>query len=131
MRRVIGLIATFVLFGTVAASAQPNAAATGSQCFFIRNFEGWKAPDAKTIYIRVDPHDYYRLDLSASCPALLWPDSHLITKWRGSSSVCSPLDWDLKVAQSPPGGMVEPCIVKAMTKLTPAEADAIPKKFKP
>jgi len=99
-------------------------------CFFVNNFENWRAPDAKTIYIRVGLHEYYRLDLAASCPALLWPDSHLVTKWRGSNVVCSALDWDLKVSQGPQG-ISTPCIVKTMTALTPQEAAAIPKKFKP
>jgi hypothetical protein len=96
----------------------------------VNGFENWKAPDAKTIYIRVNLHQYYRLDLAASCPALLWPDSHLITTWRGSDTVCSALDWDLKVSQGF-HSIPEACIVEAMTALTAEEAAAIPKKFKP
>ncbi len=99
-------------------------------CFQIREFENWKAADAKTINIRVNMHNYYRLDLSASCPALLWPTAYLVTEWRGTSMVCSPLDWDIKVAQSG-GGIRSACIVKSMTPLTPQEAAAIPKQFKP
>src|SRR5580698_3994095 len=34
-----------------------------SKCFSIREFEGWRAPDAKTINIRVGQTRYYRLDL--------------------------------------------------------------------
>lgn len=129
MRRlVVGLIASVVVFGA-AALAGPDTSSS-SQCFFSRNFEGWKAPDAKTIYIRVNMHDYYRLDLGATCPSLLWPSVHLITKWRGSDSVCSAVDWDLQVAQTG-SGIATPCIVKKMTKLSPAEAAEIPAKFKP
>ena len=128
-----GLIATCALLGLVAsAAADPagTAGARGTQCFFTRNFESWKASDAKTIYIRVNLNQYYRLDLVGACPDLLSPSTHLITEWRGTNTVCSARDWDLKVAQAD-NHFAVPCIVKTMTKLDPAAAAAIPPKFKP
>ena len=104
-------------------------AAPAAKCFFANQFENWKSPDAKTIYIRVSMHDYYRLDLSARCSMLQSPDSHLVTRFVGSASICAPIDWDLQVADS--SGMRQGCIVKTMTQLTPEEAAAIPAKFKP
>lgn len=132
MRAIItGLCAATVLFlSTPVAGADPAPAAKPSGCFFARDFENWKAPDAKTIYIRVRMHDYYRLDLTGSCSALLWPDSHLITRFHGTDTVCTRLDWDLKVSQGM-HSIPEACIVKSMTALTPEEAAAIPQKFKP
>jgi len=82
------------------------------------------------MYIRVNMNKYYRLDMSGSCPALLWPDAHLIMNVRGPDTICSPLDWDLKVSTGL-HGIPMPCIVKTMTPLTPDQAAAIPKKFKP
>lgn len=123
-RLIAGLIASFALLGVTAIAADTTP------CFFSRNFEGWKALDARTIYIRVNVRDYYRLDLASTCPTLLGPSTHLITKWHGSDSVCSALDWDLKVAQTG-SEIATPCIVKKMTKLSPSEAAAIPPKFKP
>jgi len=115
------------------ATAEPVLRTAGqvSQCFSIRNFQNWKARDAETLYIRVDPRRYFRLDLAASCPALLSPNSHLITKWRGSSWVCSALDWDLKVSEDAVRGFTSPCIVKTMTALSDSEAAALPRKFRP
>jgi hypothetical protein len=84
------------------------------------------------MYLRINVNEYFRIDMAGECPELTYPDAHLITVWRGSSEVCGPLDWDLKVADgSGPGTFSVPCIVKAQTRLTPAEAAAIPKKFKP
>jgi len=135
VRSLLSLLAVVIgLFAVVPpAMAEPasSTAAQGSRCFSIRNFQNWKARDAKTLYIRVDPRRYYRLDLAASCPALLSPNSHLITKWRGSSWVCSALDWDLKVSEDPMRGFASPCIVKTMTALSDSEAGALPRKFKP
>jgi hypothetical protein len=135
MRRILPTLAAvlglLVAIPPLAAAPASAPATKGPQCFSIRSFENWKAPDAKTIYIRVNLHQYYRLDLAASCPTLLSANSHLITKWRGSSWVCSALDWDLKVSEDPVRGFASPCIVKAMTPLTESEAAAIPRKFKP
>jgi hypothetical protein len=120
------------------ASAQPTPsaaskpAAAQNQCFPISEFESWRAPDTKTMYLRVNLNEYYRIDMAGECAELTYPDAHLITVWRGSSEVCGPLDWDLKVAEGTgPGSFSVPCIVKGQTRLTPAEVAAIPKKFKP
>jgi Family of unknown function (DUF6491) len=119
-------------FLTAPSFAQP--AAPKDTCFSMTQFENWKAPDAKTIYIRVNMNRYYRLGLAGTCSELTWPQSHLITHTRGPDMVCGPLDWNLSVSDStgPMGhGFAEPCIVKTMTELSPAQVAAIPKKFKP
>jgi len=125
---VLGLLIA-IPQATAAPTSQP--ATKGRQCFSIRSFENWKALDAKTLYIRVNLHQYYRLDLANSCPTLLSPNSHLITKWRGSSWVCSARDGDLKAGDDPMRGFASPWIVRTMKALTDKEAAAIPRKFKP
>jgi hypothetical protein len=105
------------------------------RCFSMQEFQDWKAPDARTIYVRAGVSQYYRLDLSAPCQSLMFPDSHLITKVRGSDQVCSGIDWDLSVSNSTGlnggAGFKEACIVKTQTPLSPADVAQIPKKFKP
>lgn len=122
------VILSLALFSAVApATAQPAQNA----CFLITQFNGWKAPDTRTIFIRVGLDRFYRLDLANTCSLLAMPNVHLITKTRGPDLVCSAIDWDLSVSESPPGNIPEPCIVKKMTLLSPAEAAAIPPKFRP
>lgn len=128
MQRTTVLAIAVLVLGIAPVVAQPPAR---NVCFPINEMQGWKAPDSKTIFIRVNLNQYYRLDLSAACPMLTMPDSHLITKVRGSNLICTAVDWDLSVSQPPPGAIPEPCIVKQMTLLTPQEAAAIPPKFKP
>jgi hypothetical protein len=121
-------VATLMLAGAAHAQATKHA----NQCFLMSQMQDWRAPDARTIYIRVNVRDYYRLDLSGECPELTAPDAHLITKTRGSDWVCSAIDWDLRVGEGgPPGGFVTPCIVQSMTKMTPAQVAAIPPKSRP
>ena len=131
--KTVLLAASILALGAPAlGSAQPADDHGRNQCFFVNQFQQWRDVDDKTIYIRVNLNDYYRLDMAGSCPELTFPDPHLITKTRGPDTVCSALDWDLRVADGTgPGSFAVPCIVKAMTKLTPAEAAAIPKKYKP
>ena len=132
------LIERLVLVGVFAAvlEAVPAEALTGEtsrpdqDCFFSTQFQSWRAPDSSTIYIRVTPDRYYRLDLAGQCSRLKSPQAHLITNSRGKSTICSPLDWDLKVSQ-PNDGAEEQCIVRSMTRLDPAQVAAIPKPFRP
>jgi hypothetical protein len=114
--------------GSVLAMSGVAQAAPG-KCFFATQFKSWKAPDDKTVYIRVGVNDYYRLDMSTRCSMLKSIDSHLVTKFQGSENICAPIDWDITVVNS--AGMRQGCIVKAMTPLTPDEVAAIPAKFKP
>jgi hypothetical protein len=120
-------VAVLAMASVPAVAQQPAQ----NVCFPLNQMQGWKAPDNKTIYIRVNTNQYYRLDLSASCPMLTMPDSHLITKSRGSDLICTAVDWDISVSEPPPGAFPEPCIVKQMTLLTPQQAAAIPQKFRP
>jgi hypothetical protein len=126
MKRAVLVLALTMLPGVGPAVAQPAANA----CFLITEFRGWKAPDTKTIFIRVGFDRVYRLDLTNTCSLLRSPGSHLITKTAGPDLVCSAIDWDLSVSQPPPGNIPEHCIVKKMTLLSPDEVAAIPPKFR-
>lgn len=132
LRNSISIGALFVLaaaLGSTTVGAQP-AGTNGQRCLSSHEFQNWKAPNARTMFMRFGLNRYFRLGLAAKCPALLWPDAHLVTVFHGSDLICSPNDWDLKVA-APGTGVAEPCIVNSMRELTPAEVDAIPKRFKP
>jgi hypothetical protein len=105
------------------------AAANRTPCFFITQWSGWKSPSPNILYLGVNLHDVYQVDLSAGSSQLQWPDVHLISTVRGSDSICSPLDLQLEVADH--SGFREPLIAAKLTKLTPEEVAAIPKKYRP
>ena len=134
---MIRQICMAALAGTAVLLSAQDAAlgqtpAPKNECFFVSQFENWKAGgDDKTMYIRVASNRFYRLDLANACHELSWPSATLINKFRGST-ICSPLDWDMKVSQGlGSGSIATPCMVKAMTRLSPAEVTALPKKQKP
>jgi hypothetical protein len=118
----------FVL-GTASGQAAPGAKA--NQCFRSSDWQGYRAINDRSFYVRVNINDIYRIDLAQTCPELTYPDVRLDTVVRGGNLICGPLDWDLRVRENGVGGVSTPCIVSAQTRLTKEEAAAIPPKLKP
>lgn len=99
------------------------------QCFQLSDWRGWSAPDKNTLYMKVRNRDVYRVDLAWGSNQLTWPGNFLISNVRGVDTVCRPLDLDLRVADG--SGFAMPIRAKAITKLTPEEIAALPKKHQP
>jgi hypothetical protein len=117
-------------FAVVSASAEDATPAHPlNPCFAASQWTAWKSPSPSVIYLKIDLHRVFRLDLSAGSSELQDPDVHLVSKIRGSDWICSPLDLDLEVADL--HGFREPLIVKAITPLTPDQVMAIPAKYRP
>ncbi|MGH6992049.1 MAG: DUF6491 family protein [Caulobacteraceae bacterium] len=117
-----------------AASAQPHHHGYSDRsdpapCFFINQWQGWSAPSDDVILLHVEGRGIYRVGLSTPTPMLKAPGVHLVSRFRGSDTVCGPLDLDLAVADT--GGMRLPVIADSLTLLTPGEAAAIPPKYRP
>ncbi|HEY4032212.1 MAG TPA: DUF6491 family protein [Caulobacteraceae bacterium] len=122
---VIGLVGTA---NAATADKRADKNATRS-CFLSRDWEDWRGADANTIYLRVSNHDYYKVELSGGSNMVTDQTNHLINTNRGGSSwICTPLDLDLRISD---GHITEPLIVKSITKLTPEQVAAIPKKILP
>jgi hypothetical protein len=127
---VLAFAAAILASAGSADAAGPNNA-KGSQCFRSESYQDFRAVNDHAFNIRVNVNDYYRIELEGACPTLTDPDAVLITRVRGSDLICGPLDWDLRVRESGPGGIAVGCIVKSQRKLTPEEVAAIPPKEKP
>jgi hypothetical protein len=135
MKRSLNMVGGALLAaGVLAAGAQaqpaPKAArAPSAPCFFISQWRGWKAPNPHTLYLGVNMHDVYEVDLSGDAATLQDPDARLISVSRGSDSVCAAIDLQLTVAE--PYGISEPLIARSLVKLTPEQVAAIPPKYRP
>ena len=135
-RLSLAAVAAFTLAGAAVAQGQPVPAGTepgpvaakpARACFFNRDVRGFAAPDDKTLYLRVRSKDIYRLDLMGRCPDLDW-ETQVGLDSRGSSSICAPIDVQVRV-RGPIG--VTRCPVSEITRLTPEEAAALPRKSRP
>jgi hypothetical protein len=79
--------------------------------------------------MKVRGRDVYRVDLAYGSNQLTWPGTHLVSVVRGPDSICHPLDLDLRVSDGM--GFAIPIRAKTITKLTPEQIQALPKKDRP
>ncbi|MGH6958584.1 MAG: DUF6491 family protein [Caulobacteraceae bacterium] len=126
----VALLAAAALGGASAALAARPAPPRASSCFLSSNWDGWKAPNPSTIFLRVNASQIYRLDLASPTPALRWPGATLVSQVSGSDWICAPIDFQLAVTDDR-GATREPVFVKSMVKLSPAEVAALPPADKP
>jgi hypothetical protein len=128
---ILGALGALALASSSTVAAADTAKPTKPEhsCFFISQWQGWKSPSPNILYLKVNLHDVYQVDLSAGSSELQWPDVHLVSKVRGSNSVCDALDLDLSVSDG--HGFYEPLIAKSIVKLTPEQIAAIPPKYRP
>ncbi|WP_419253060.1 DUF6491 family protein [Caulobacter sp. ErkDOM-YI] len=127
-------VAGFALFAGSAASAQAPVAQTPAAkprppCFSLSDWHGWSSPSRDVLYMKVRNKEVYRLDLAHGSNQLRSPGSHIVSVVRGSDRICTPIDLDLRVSDG--FGMDMPIRAKTITKLTPEEIAAIPKKDRP
>jgi hypothetical protein len=124
------LVAIGAMVAISVAQAEPSVQdGNARQCFLSRDWRGWRAADNHTMYIRVGMRDIYRLDLAGPYPGLLSGGGVLVHRTRGSGSICSALDLDLRVSRG--RGSSTHIFVKSMTKLSPEDAAALPRHLRP
>lgn len=125
MKRFAIAAALVALVPLAAAEAKP--ASKDRTCFHASNVSGFRAPDDKTVYVRVGVRDIYQMEMMGSCPQIDWAEKIGI-RTRGSEFICSGLDADLI---SPTSIGPQRCPVRMLRKLSPEEAKALPPKSKP
>jgi len=115
---VAGLAAATAL----AADAQPPAKAS---CVWTRDLRNHTVGDAHTLYFDVGGRSVYRVTTSDNCLAGVTSSDPIVLRDRASTGqLCTKLDWDISVRGAR-------CIVSDVTRLTPAEAAALPRHVKP
>lgn len=124
------ILIVFFVAGMLAGTSPDPPARPPQHCFSPRQFDGWRAADANTLYIRAGVNRYYRIDLARECSVLASTDAQLVLNVQGGSMICSAANVLLK-ASEPFLGIPEPCFVKDMTELSPAEVAAIPPAQRP
>ena len=122
MRKIFLSITALLLLGNSSAGAQSL-----KHCFTSNQFDGWWRPAGdKTLYIRTNAAHYYRLDLAQQCGLSAFPGAQLILNLHGTDTICSRLDFDLRVSDGA-GDIPRPCFVKTISEITPDEIAAIRK----
>ena len=133
--RKLGPFAALAL-ATAATASVPFAASTAGaqtrQCFRAMDWHGTAAGGPHDLYARVGMHDVWHLAMTQPCPGAESPGpvsmSDVVSP--DSNEICSGVD--LQVTVKPRGGSNSTaCIVTAMSKLTPDEVKALPRRATP
>jgi hypothetical protein len=123
MKRLVlaGLAATMA-FGAMAYAAQASAAE--DSCLRPEWLRNHTVGDDHTLYFDYNGTATYRLTMSGACLAAVTSSDPIVLRNRGQGLICKPIDWDVSARGTR-------CIVTSVTKLTPAEAAALPKGKRP
>lgn len=103
------------------AAAQPQSA---DKCFLARLMRSHTVDGKDTIYLNVDGTAVYRLKMDETCIAHATGSDPIVVRDLGSGKICSRQDLDVEVR-----GLR--CFISSLTKLTPAEASALPVRLQP
>jgi len=105
----------------LSAAAQP---AKDDACFLTRDLRGHTVGDGHTLYFDVNGRWIYRVTTSDNCLIHATASDPIVLRDRGLGKICHPLDLELTVRGAR-------CIISGLTRLTPAEASALPKRLQP
>lgn len=112
-----------------AAAKSPTepAAKQPRQCFWARQVNSFASTDDGIVNLRVGVKDIYQFEMFGPCHDIEW-SSQIALRSRGSSYICSGLDAEIITPSS-----IGPqrCPVRNVRKLTPEEAEALPKGSRP
>lgn len=123
--RISTLIAALA-FAALASTADATTAKP-QDCFLSTTWKGWSPiNNGNSILIRAGLNEIYQVDLTPGAYVRRDPNYWLVNDVRGSAWICSPVDLQLKLANST--GTYEPLIARSMRRLTPEEVAAIPKR---
>ncbi|WP_397396690.1 DUF6491 family protein [Phenylobacterium sp.] len=126
-RAAVLALATLAAVPTVAA-AQTDPARASTPCFRLSDLGGHKIASSDSLYYSVRRKEVYKFTFSGSCLAGVTNSDPLVLEPLGASSqICKPMDLNLGVG----GPMSRRCIIKSIERLTPEQAEALPKKLKP
>ena len=121
--------------GVVAASAMLGGAASaadtgGRNCFMVNDWHGWSSPSPDVLYLAVNFRDVYKAELAQPMEGLNLVDTVVVSDEAGPQTVCGAVDLHLIMTHRG-GGSRQGLIVRSLTRLTPEEIAAIPKKYRP
>ena len=120
-RLVLVSLAALAAATAFAAQAQPAT----KQCFLTRDMRNHTVGDDHTLYFNINGRDVYRVTTSDNCLAgATSSDPIVLDNSVSQGRICGKMDLDIRVR-----GMR--CIVSDITKLTPEEAKALPKRVQP
>jgi hypothetical protein len=107
----------------------PGSSLASGQCFRSHDIKNHTIVDDRTLLLRVNRGDVYRVTMSGNCLAGAIPSDPIVTREPpGSQMICKPIDFDLSIARN---GFTSRCIVESVVKISPEQVAALPRRLKP
>jgi hypothetical protein len=113
----------------LAPAASPEKSRDSGPCFFVSQWTSSTALDDKTLLLRVNHRDVYKVGVTGGANELKYPGTFLVSQNHGNT-ICSHLDLQLSTSDTN-SSIKTPLIARSLVKLTEAEIAAIPKKDLP
>lgn len=125
MRLVTIALAASAVLATPAFAADLPA----KQCFRSQEIRNHTIETRSTLLVNVRGKEVYRVAMKGSCLAGATSSDPIIMRSPpGAPLICKPIDLDIAISK---GGFASPCLVDSITRLSPEEVAALPKKLKP
>lgn len=121
------LALTASALAATSAGAQPPPSPR-QQCLYVRNINGFNAPNDHTIYVRSSVSDIWRIDLMTDCIGLSFKQGFRLRSAGGDPWICEPIQAEVSLRDI---GMPQRCPVSGLHKLTPDEIAALPRRDRP
>ena len=124
MKIAPALIAASALALALPALAAPPAP-TQNSCFLTRDMRNHTVGGDSLLYFNVGGRSVYEARMSNNCLAGSTSSDPIVLRDRaGSGRICNKMDLDVGIRGNR-------CIVDSLTKLSPAEVAALPRKIRP
>ena len=120
-----GLTAAGALTATLPVAVAQPAPTQANTCFQTTQIENTRMVDSHTLYIRTSARAFYRMDFANDCDS----DSNgplIVHPVDNSGQICSAIGVDISVRETG-----QRCVPTDLTRLSPDEVAAIPKKDLP
>ena len=134
MKLATALIGAVTLSAFMGAAAMPALAAEkpglAGKCFEAGDVKGHAIADDRTLYLNVGGKSVYRVGMSNNCLGGMGASDPVTVTARGGAKICEASDLDVH-AEVNGGGLASRCVLDTLTRLTPAQASALPAKLRP
>jgi hypothetical protein len=120
-------IALTLIAGALAVSAAVSAAAQpkpDNHCILTRDLRNHTIDGDHTLYFDVGGREIYRVEANGCLAGASSSDPIVLRDRASTGRICNKLDWDISVRGAR-------CIVTGVSRLTPEEAAALPRRVHP
>jgi hypothetical protein len=128
MKLAIALIGAVILAAATPALAAEKPAA--GKCFDVHDVKSHAIADDRTLYLNVGGQSVWRVGMRNNCLGGMAPGDPVTIKERSAPKICEAEDLDIH-AEVNGGGLASRCVLDTLTKLSAAQAAALPAKSKP